>query len=94
MYTVKPPPLPTSEGWLEQALGLVGSIFGTPEAAQAEIEQAKLAQIQAQIALERERQKASPFGALGEPGPLGVPYLAWGGLLLIGGIYLYQRGDR
>ena len=91
MYTANPP---ITGGWIEDALGLAQSIWGSPESAQAEIEQAKLAQIRAQLLLEQERKRANPLGMLGAPGPLGLPYGAWLGLAVIGGVFFYQRGGR
>jgi len=84
---------PTSEGYVEvfeQGLDILGSVFGfSPEAQQIEIEKQKTKQLSLQ--LEAARLKGKREGFLGEVGPLGLPWIAWGGAALIGGLYLYQR---
>ena len=92
MYQANPP----DTGYISEAIDLLSAIWGSPESHNAQIEQAKLAQLQAELELERERKRraAGALGFLTEPGPLGLPVGAWVGVAVLGGVLLYQRGGR
>jgi hypothetical protein len=79
---------PQSEGLIEDAIGLIGGALGwSPQSQQAAIEREKTKQLQLQVEAERLKGQRG----LGGPGPLGVPWIAWGGAALLLGVYLVRE---